>query len=744
MEDEKKQDLDNESKHEEGNVSQLADSTPMPKKTFSTKIAVIAASAVAVVGIGAVALFGILGGGENSHTHSFGEWATIKEATCEINGAKERFCTCGEKQIDEIIASGHTFGAWTIVEESTCATEGSEKRECSCGEKETRLIDKHLSHDDVIVDDRVEPTCKDIGLTEGKHCTVCGETIIEQEIIDKLTTHTYKNRYDADCEICGYVRVPDCPHSSTGEIPGKDPSCTEGGFSDGTKCNTCGNVLVPREPIDPTGHKKSDWIIEKEATCTSEGRQYKKCTVCNERLETEPISVLPHTYGSYIIDNEATCTTAGSQHKECKDCGNKSSPETIPTLGHIDSQWIVDKEATCTEKGARHKHCSRCDEDYGHEYTPAKGHTEGSPVEEGRVEATCTTDGYYYSVVYCTVTTCEAEVSSEKKTIKALGHNYVAYVCTRCTQTQSGVMFVYTREDLNNIRNDLSATYVLKNDIDCQGFSLNPIGVDESNPFTGIFDGCGNTISNYQLTGTEYYGIFGVNDGIIKNLNVKNFSLNLTTSTGKFVEIGGIVGRNSGVIEKCSAIEGDISVVISSARWAALICGASSGEIKNCYATGNIYVSQKNETRNWAFAGGITTYNEGKIENCFVDATIHAYAYDNFYSYITRGGEAGLITAVNCSSGEIINCFVMGNVKCGNNRVGNISGLNEGDIISCYYDKALIMADSKNVYTYGTELTREAMSSTDFYKIDLKWDSSIWDFTNVNLSNKVYPKLKQN
>ena len=57
-------------------------------------------------------------------------------------------------------------------------------------------------------------------------------------------------------------------------------------------------------------------------------------------------------------------------------------------------------------------------------------HTPGEAVRENVVAATCTTEGSYDSVVYCTE--CGEELSREAVTVDALGHDFQDGVCTRC------------------------------------------------------------------------------------------------------------------------------------------------------------------------------------------------------------------------------------------------------------------------------------------------------------------------
>ena len=50
-----------------------------------------------------------------------------------------------------------------------------------------------------VIDPAKEATCTETGLTEGKHCSVCGEVIMEQEVVPMVPhlslIHIYQNRH---------------------------------------------------------------------------------------------------------------------------------------------------------------------------------------------------------------------------------------------------------------------------------------------------------------------------------------------------------------------------------------------------------------------------------------------------------------------------------------------------------------------------------------------------------------------
>ena len=93
----------------------------------------------------------------------------------------------------------------------------------------------------------------------------------------------------------------------------------------------------------------------------------------------------------------------------------------IPANGHSYGEWYEISAPTCTAKGTEEHKCSVC-KNTETRAIDANGHTESAAVEENRAEATCTEDGSYDSVVYCSV--CKAELSRETKTINKLGHSF--------------------------------------------------------------------------------------------------------------------------------------------------------------------------------------------------------------------------------------------------------------------------------------------------------------------------------
>ena len=219
-----------------------------------------------------------------------------------------------------------------------------------------------------VVDEAVAPSCTAEGKTAGKHCSVCGEILLEQASVAAL----------------GHTPEVDA---------GKAATCTAAGLTEGKHCSVCNEVLVAQTAIDALGHTE---VVDagKAATCTTTGlTEGKHCSVCNEVLVAQKeVAALGH---KEIIKAgvAATCTEDGlSDGKECSVCkAVLLAQTTIPALGHTEVKDAAVK-ATCTESGLTEgKHCSICNAVLvAQTKVDALGHTE---VVDAAVAATCTEDG---------------------------------------------------------------------------------------------------------------------------------------------------------------------------------------------------------------------------------------------------------------------------------------------------------------------------------------------------------------
>ena len=301
------------------------------------------------------------------HDHST-EWTVDLKPTCTTTGSKSHHCSRCDNRADVTIipANGHSFGDWYTITSPTCTATGTDEHKCSvCQYSETKTTNA-LPHtaSAAVEENRVAPTCTADGSYDSVvYCSVC------------------------DTELSRETKTT--------------------------------NAL---------GHAAATAVEEKriEPTCTANGSydSVVYCSICTVELsrETKTLPMLGHNHSTeWTVDLQPTCTTTGSKSHHCSRCSDKADVTVIPASGHSYGDWYTITPPTCVLTGVDEHECSVC-QHKENKTTNALGHTASAAVEEKRVEPTCTTNGSYDSVIYCSA--CNTELSREAKTDSMLRHDY--------------------------------------------------------------------------------------------------------------------------------------------------------------------------------------------------------------------------------------------------------------------------------------------------------------------------------
>ncbi len=175
---------------------------------------------------------------------------------------------------------------------------------------------------------------------------------------------------------------------------------------------------------------------------------------------------------------------------------------------------------------------------------------------------------------------------------------------------------IYTAEDLNEIgleenSGDWRKHFALMADIDLSGFEydeFNLIGLNTSNPFSGVFDGRGHIILNFTYDSFDVIvGLFRVvgGGGVVKNVGL------VDPNVVGITVVGTLVGSVSdGMIENCWVLDGRVYAT----AWQAggLAGDVTDSTVLNCYCWGTSVVGE------FSGAGGLAGKNYGGIIiNCY-------------------------------------------------------------------------------------------------------------------------------
>ena len=305
--------------------------------------------------------------------HSSTEVKVIKEVLCFEEGYKSTVCTLCNETIK--LESIPQLGEHNLIHhnelKATCTTTGHKAyEECTRCDYTTYEEVLALGHTEVI-DKAVKPTCTETGLTEGKHCSVCNEVLVKQEIIDALG-HSYsdwkvvkepteeetglKQKVCSNCNDIIEKVIPTLTHTHNHSSVVTEPTCTEKGYT--TYTCSCGDTYVDNY-VDALGHSYSEWKEILKPTCTKEGKEQRNCNNC-DHFDEKSISKIAHNYKETIV--EPTCTEQGYTLHRCDQCNDEYTDNHKEKFGHTESDWIIDKEPTTESVGQKHTECTLCGE----------------------------------------------------------------------------------------------------------------------------------------------------------------------------------------------------------------------------------------------------------------------------------------------------------------------------------------------------------------------------------------------
>ncbi len=136
---------------------------------------------------------------------------------------------------------------------------------------------------------------------------------------------------------------------------------------------------------------------------------------------------------------------------------------------------------------------------------------------------------------------------------KQLGTGYTGVDNLMGKTDYSDYTFITNARELDEIRNDLSGKYVLLCDIDLSASDQwVPVGSSGEEPFSGILDGNGNTITGLRVTEAVNgaAGLFGYigSLGEVRNLTLRG---TVEVDTADVGYVGGIAGYSNGIIRNC-------------------------------------------------------------------------------------------------------------------------------------------------------------------------------------------------
>ncbi len=193
-------------------------------------------------------------------------------------------------------------------------------------------------------------------------------------------------------------------------------------------------------------------------------------------------------------------------------------------------------------------------------------------------------------------------------------------------------------QQLRGIDRDLGGSYVLGNRI--AGGNSSFLSIGNASAFGGTFDGLGNTIDNLAVYGTgAYSGLFSVNRGTLRNLNLERISADGAQATHYNVQVGSLAAVNLGRIDNVNASDIRIAAASKLNSLGGLVA-LNLGSIDNASASGTLVGNRHTYALGGLAAENISTARGvASISNSRADFAISGQLKDHASHY----GAGGLV-----------------------------------------------------------------------------------------------------
>lgn len=451
-------------------------------------------------------------------------------------------------------------------------------------------------------------------------------------------------------------------------------TCVADGTIEYWSCSDCG-----KQWSDESGQH-----IVTDLTAKALGHDYNAqnvCTRCGAKLCSEG-----HTKDLQVDAVEATCTTAGNiGYYHCSVCNKYYNAETneqiaenswkIPAKGHT-ANHVSAQAATCSKKGNHeYWYCSGCNT-YFKEETCENAYTDDADAETGvwidMIPHTLPAEFDENGLKYCSV--CghiegEAPMLVADEASPFNGYYAFSKACH--------LVWLYNQVQVYDAVTNPSPIESIKcylaNDISLKAVchpadaannvaeaNWNPIGGE--NPFKGIFDGNGHTVSDLYINSSgNNLGLFGYVDGAeIKNVtvqgNVTGFYEEGNEQSGQYVGLVLGVGTTKSKLENCES-RGSVTGCSNVGGIAGLV---PRGTITLCINRATVTgLGQSGK-----YIGGIVGYGKG-LSFCanYADITAEGSSVGGLVGYVFP----------DINNEGMSNCMNVGNV-IGKQNVGGLAG----------------------------------------------------------------------